>query len=712
MAWATTTPVPPLSKRFAALAEPELTQVATVHHVAFVWEGMHFVLDQGRVALGTSEGRITAAVFAGTGSVAVALPTVPLRRQIEQEQIERFFGRGPISSGITEAVFRFADAQRFRQALGSSVQFQAGDGGGELRRILRDRSRQLERRGADAPARLQRALVRRQPGPLLLAEVKRQDDGAWVDLRFDPTAPEPLTVAAEPKADEPAVIWTKYAPPGWPEPGRWWGQDYRLAVAVDRHQHLNLTAGFTLSASGTASRGVLLHLDPRMRVSDVNLPWYQAPAPADWIYLEAPDGARGPVSVLLHASGSAVIRALADHDWITAANWYPTTYRARFGPSLGFALMVQAGALPVQISATAAGADAAGFAWGDDAIDTRRVQLANGQSVDLTVAVPRQEDPRALIALAGTKATRILDFLTAENGPLAVTAQRVVVSAAAPEVPLPGLVSLDPRSFLGLSPELTQFAPTLSLAGQWWGVSLRAASPHEEWLIAGMRQLDALLSQESQYGLEAGLATIRSWRQYLSEPQEGRAPLAAGPLWLGERRLSAPREFHGGLDGGDLLEAKGGAELYMLRQLLWQPRSPTPDAAFRSLVRDFAQRYAGQTITNAEFQAVAEAHMSPAMDLDHNHRLDWFFQPLLYGTRVPALHFAATAAGSQIVMTVENPDHWRGLLPVYLFRDASHWVRGLMPITAERNQMTITAPFAPQFIQANYLDDMLVRVDQ
>ncbi|MGH9520418.1 MAG: hypothetical protein ACRD2D_12245 [Terriglobales bacterium] len=680
--------------------------------VTIEWEGLRFALDQGRLALGTTDGRITVAVFAGSGRVAVALPAAPPWRQIEQNQVERYLAREQIAGGITQAVFRFADAQRFRRALGPSTQFAAADAGSELRHILQDRARQLERNGADTLARQQRALARAQPGPLLLAEVKRVDDGAWVKLRFDPAAAEPLAVEAEAKPGEPAAIWSEYAPPGWPAPVVWRAEHYHLAVKVIGHQDVDLMASFALSAPAVAGVGVLLRLDPRMRVRRANLPWYQPPAPADWIYLERPASADTPTLVTLQAAGGAVIRAPADHDWVTAADWYPTPYGAQFGPATDFAVTAEAAELPVQTSATTTDAAAAGFAWGDDTVDTRPLRLADGQAVALTVAVPRKEDPRALIALAGSKSVQILNFLSAANGPLPITAQRLVVSGAAPEAPLPGLISLDPRSFLGLSPELTQFAPALSLAGQWWGTSLRAASAHEEWLIAGMRQLDALLYQESQYGLEAGLTTIRSWRQYLSEPTEGRAPLAAGPLWLGERRLSAPQEFHGGLDGGDLLEAKGGAELYMLRQMLWQPRSPTPDAAFRGLLHDFTQRYVGQAITNAEFQAVAEAHMTPAMDLDHNHKLNWFFQPLLYCTRVPELHFAATAKGNHVVMSVENPDHWRGLLPVYLFHDPDHWVRGLMAITGARNQMTVTAPFAPQYIQANYFEDMLVRVTQ
>lgn len=687
-----------------------LDQSATLQHVSFSWEGLHFTLDDGRLALGGAGGRISAAVFSGSGSIAVALPTEPTRRGLEQDQLLRFLGRNQVQGGITQAVFRFADAALFRRALGGGVVFAGGDPGGDLRHILEDRASQQERNGDDGLARLQRALDRPQPGPLLLAEVKRKDDGEWVELRFDPASTEPLVVQPESKPGESAAIWTQYAPPGWPPPTRAQASNFRLKVAVDRHQHLAVTANFTINAPAAAGRGAVLRLDPRMRVVQADLPWYQPPAPANWLYLNQPEA--GASSVTVQLDGDATIAAPADHDWVTAPGWYPAPGISRFDVSTSFTLTFEAEGQTVQASATGTPTRAAGFAWGDDEVDHRTLQLADGQSLALTVAVPQKEDPRALIALAGSRSEQILNFLAAENGPLPYAEERVVVSGAVPAAPLPGLVNLDPRSFVGMGAELTQFAPALSAAGQWWGTAINAASPHEEWLMAGLRQLDALLYQESRYGLEAGLGTVRAWRQYLAQPQDGRPPLAAGPLWLGAKRLSAPARFHGGLDGNDLLEAKGGAELYMLRQMLWQPRSPEPDAAFRALLHDLSRSYAGQAITNAGFQAVAEAHMSPAMDLDHNHSLDWFFRPLLFETRVPRLHFAATAKGNVVTMTINNPDHWRGLMPVYLFRDSRQWVRGLMPVTGEHNEMTITAPFSPQYIQANYLDDMLVDVIQ
>jgi hypothetical protein len=36
---------------------------------------------------------------------------------------------------------------------------------------------------------------------------------------------------------------------------------------------------------------------------------------------------------------------------------------------------------------------------------------------------------------------------------------------------------------------------------------------------------------------------------------------------------------------------------------------------------------------------MVEKHMTPDMDLDGNHRMDWFFNQYVYGTELPTYHF-------------------------------------------------------------------------
>ena len=169
--------------------------------------------------------------------------------------------------------------------------------------------------------------------------------------------------------------------------------------------------------------------------------------------------------------------------------------------------------------------------------------------------------------------------------------------------------------------------------------------------------------------------------------------------------------------GRALLLIKGAYVFYMLQQMMANPRSPRPNAAFDAMLRDFVKTYGGRAVTGADLQAIVEKHMTPPMNLAGDHTMDWFFKPAIEGTNVPTLTFHATNAGAvkgvaQVRLTVDNPDGWVGLLPVYLFRDANTWVRGDMPITRRQVTLTVPAPFVPQYVEADHMLDMLVRVRQ
>ena len=75
----------------------------------------------------------------------------------------------------------------------------------------------------------------------------------------------------------------------------------------------------------------------------------------------------------------------------------------------------------------------------------------------------------------------------------------------------------------------------------------------------------------------------------------------------------------------------------MVQMMMWNPKEG--DKLFMETMRDFATTYRLQSATTEDFKAIVEKHMSPAMDLDHDHRMDWFFNQYVYGTDLPAYHF-------------------------------------------------------------------------
>jgi aminopeptidase N len=56
-------------------------------------------------------------------------------------------------------------------------------------------------------------------------------------------------------------------------------------------------------------------------------------------------------------------------------------------------------------------------------------------------------------------------------------------------------------------------------------------------------------------------------------------------------------------------------------------------------MHDFLETHRMQAATTEDFKAMVEKHMSPAMDLDGNHKIDWFFNEYVYGIELPSYHF-------------------------------------------------------------------------
>ena len=80
--------------------------------------------------------------------------------------------------------------------------------------------------------------------------------------------------------------------------------------------------------------------------------------------------------------------------------------------------------------------------------------------------------------------------------------------------------------------------------------------------------------------------------------------------------------------------------LQMLRMLMIDPAKPAEDKFFRML-REFVQAYGGRNASTEDFIRHAEKYLTPALDLEHNHRLDWFFNPWVYGTGIPSYKLTA-----------------------------------------------------------------------
>jgi aminopeptidase N len=110
----------------------------------------------------------------------------------------------------------------------------------------------------------------------------------------------------------------------------------------------------------------------------------------------------------------------------------------------------------------------------------------------------------------------------------------------------------------------------------------------------------------------------------------------------------------------------------MIRMMMWDRK--TGDQNFKAAMQDFVKTYSGKAATTEEFKAMMEKHMTPEMDLEGNHRLDWFFNEYVYGTALPSYQMNANFdkdANGDVVFSFKVTqsgvdEKFRMLVPIYL----------------------------------------------
>jgi aminopeptidase N len=137
----------------------------------------------------------------------------------------------------------------------------------------------------------------------------------------------------------------------------------------------------------------------------------------------------------------------------------------------------------------------------------------------------------------------------------------------------------------------------------------------------------------------------------------------------------------------------------MIRMMMWTPRDG--DARFQAIMHDFVESHRLQAATTEDFKAVVEKHMSPQMDLDGNHRMDWFFNEYVYGTDLPTYHFESQLTPndkgtSMHLKLVQSgvPDSFKMMVPMYLEMDDGKILRaGSINITGNKTiEQTVQLP--------------------
>jgi hypothetical protein len=209
------------------------------------------------------------------------------------------------------------------------------------------------------------------------------------------------------------------------------------------------------------------------------------------------------------------------------------------------------------------------------------------------------------------------------------------------------------------------------VAHQWWGHTVGFNSYRDQWMSEGFADMSAsLYLQMIEKNPKKFVDFWNDERELLLERnKEGFRAIDAGPVTMGYRMSNS----RSGYDiTRRLIYPKGAYILHMIRMMMWDRK--TGDQNFKDVMHDFVKTYANRAATTEDFKIMLEKHMTPEMDLDGNHQMDWFFNEYVYGTQLPAYKFDYTfdknSDGDVVFgfkVTQSNvDDHFRMIVPIYI----------------------------------------------
>ncbi len=213
----------------------------------------------------------------------------------------------------------------------------------------------------------------------------------------------------------------------------------------------------------------------------------------------------------------------------------------------------------------------------------------------------------------------------------------------------PGLLYISTYSFLsadvqrraGLSNSIQEhfsdLVPFHEVAHQWWGNIVGWSSYRDQWIDEAIANYLALLfadmHKNPDHTLHVWLQRYRQ-RLLLEQPNADQPAGDIGALALGTRLNSSksPDAYD------DVIYAKGAWVIHMLREMLRQPGT-NPDARFNALLHTLVTKYAYRALSTQDLRREIEAVMTPSMDLEGGHSMEWFFEQWIQGTGIP--HYRA-----------------------------------------------------------------------
>jgi hypothetical protein len=745
----------------------------TVKNLALRRDAGIFTFSDGTFYLYSEvNGKVTGAVFLGTGSLHVEPPTT-----MERRQLKMVMKTETLDQPFTSAVFAFTDGTAAELQKGSVAR---AEGSGSAIQQMQE-AQALFRKSLryDIEARLLEDIVRPVAGGFFLADMKGPMFSKRLIYLIDPHGAigvSPEEVGLLTSSDDGYDVTLGFGSEQRRKTGNATPNEIlrisqqTMDVTIEKNGRLTGSVVSAITATQDGTEVVPLMLAPSLRVSGV---WGPSGEALDFIQedkdhdgdfavlLPKPLKSGETVQITTQYSGKDVLLNMGGGNYYLREreSWYPNIrrsfgnyayYSMTFHTPKGVQVVAtgnrvtekEEGQQKISVWQTLTPIAVAGFNVGEFKSDqserNKDVQVVTYANTNLA------DDYSGLVnrsnLMVGTLSTTgMLKVATSEGdaaiqiytdffGPLPYDHVSLTQQTACNYgQSWPMLIYLPVCYFwdttaqhqLGLldsDPSYWKIVTAHEMAHQWWGQTVGFASYRDQWMSEGFADFSASLflmeTRKDRKEYRDFWALLRS--RLLQKNAQGLRPVDVGPVVMGTR-VSTSRT------GGDvyqnLIYPKGAYILHMLEMLFWTPQYG--EQPFKVAMHDFVKTYQNKPATTEDFKAAMERNMTPWMDIDKNHKLDWFFNAYVYGTEIPkytvtstfekkgeetVAHFTLTQSGVS--------DDFKMPVPVYVeFADKHAVLLGRAILRgSQKVEQTVNLgklPGEPKRIMANYNFDLL-----
>jgi hypothetical protein len=718
-------------------------------------------------------GKVTGAVFEGEGTLHLEPPTA-----MERRLLKAVMKTEVLDQRFTNAVFEFTDGTaeelKSKGVAGASAPGEVMGRAGDTRDLFR---RQLE---YNLEARLLEDLGKPGSGGFFMAEMKGPMFSKRLIYVVDPRgalAVAPEEVGLLTSGMDGYDVTLGFRDEAHRKTGKTAGAEtagFRIGqqtidATIEKNGKLTATTVTAVTAGEAGMRVVPLELFPTLRVSGV---WGPSGEALDFIQedklhdaafaviLKKPLAAGETVQITTEYAGKEAVAAEGGDNYFLRAreSWYPNM-RGQFGNYAWYRMTfhtdkaaevvatgnrvsdVADGKMRTSVWQTQTPLAVAGFNLGEfrrnaseQKMGVQVVSFTNTQLSDRYQNIANSGGPfgglstKGMMAVATSEGDAAVQIYTDFFGPLPYDHVYLTEQTACNFgqswpmlVYLPICYFWDDtvQHFLGLlnsDPTYWKVVTAHEVAHQWWGQTVGFASYRDQWMSEGFANFSAsLYLKETRKDSKEYRDFWTLLRRRLLEKNEfGYRAEDVGPVVMGER-ASSSKTGEGVYQA--LVYNKGAYILHSLEMLFWT--SQNGEGPFKRAMHDFVAAYTNKPATTEDFKAAMEKDMPPWLDLDKNHKLDWFFDAYVYGTEVPKYKMTydfsekdgGTVAHFKLEQSGVGPD-FRMLVPVYLeLEDKRVLLMGKVPMignqTIEKtvNMGKSTSP--PKRIVVNYNFDLL-----